>query len=261
MILFGNRSRSESRRRPLNFPDGVFYKGEWMENGEDSLYSPAVFLAEQPPNCELAPHFHRQNQFQLFVEGEGTIGQGCLGPVTVHYAGAYTGYGPILSGNAWLKYFTIRSVFDTGITLNTEWRGNMIGGPKRHAEGSAGQPWTVEQLAALQSTQRKTVIAADAGLGAELFRLPPNSAQQLLPIASSVGQFIFVLGGTAQVEGTTLSLWESAFVPAPDGEVFIAAGAQGAEVIALHMPKTAEPYLAQSVSPAATENRPSLTPV
>ena len=261
MILFGTRSRSESRRRPLNFPDGVFYKGEWMENGEDSLYSPTVFLAEQPPNCELAPHFHRQNQFQLFVEGEGTIGQERLGPVTVHYAGAYTGYGPILAGNAWLKYFTIRSVFDTGITLNTEWRGKMIRGPKRHAKGYVGQPWTVEQLAALQSIQHKTVIAADAGLGAELFRLPPNSAQQLLPIASSVGQFIFVLGGTAQVGGTTLSLWDSAFLPTTDGEVFIAAGAQGAEVIALHMPKTAEPYLAQSPSPAATENHPHQTPV
>lgn len=245
MISFGSRPHSESRRRPLNMMDGIFYKGEWMENGEDSLYSPTVFLAEQPPNCELAPHFHRENQFQLFVEGEGTIGQKRLGPVTVHYAGAYTGYGPIVSGNTWLKYFTIRSVFDTGLTLITEWRGKMIRGPKRHAEASAGQPWTAEQLAALQSIQHKTVIAADAGLGAELFRLPPDSAQQLLPIASSVGQFIFVLGGTALVEGTTLSLWESAFLPAPDGEVSIVAGSQGAEVIALHMPETAEPYLRQ----------------
>ena len=261
MISFGTRSSGESRRRPLNLMDGVFYKGEWMESGEDSLYSPTVFLAEQPPNCELAPHFHRQNQFQLFVEGEGTIGQERLGPVTVHYAGAYTGYGPILSGNAWLKYFTIRSVFDTGITLNTEWRGKMIRGPKRHAEASAGQPWTIEQLAALKSIQHKTVIAADAGLGAELFRLPPDSTQQLLPIARSVGQFIFVLGGTALVQGTTLSLWDSAFLPALDGKVFIAAGAQGAEVIALHMPETAEPYLAQSSFAAATENCSHETPV
>ena len=255
MISFGTRSHSESRRRPLNLMDGVFYKGEWMENGEDLLYSPTVFLAEQPPNCELAPHFHRQNQFQLFVEGEGTIGQERLGPVTVHYAGAYTGYGPILSGDVWLKYFTIRAVFDTGITLNTEWRGKMIRGPKRHAAASACQPWTVEQLAALQSIQHKTMIAADAGLGAELFRLPPNSAQQLLPIAGSVGQFIFVLAGTALVEGTTLALWDSAFLPAPDGEVAITAGAQGAEVIALHMPETAEPYLSQLTSPATTESR------
>ena len=261
MISFGSRSRSELRRRPLNLMDGVFFKGEWMENGEDSLYSPTVFLAEQPPNCELAPHFHRQNQFQLFVEGEGAIGQERLGPVTVHYAGAYTGYGPILSGNAWLKYFTIRSVFDTGLTPSTEWREKMIRGPKRHAEASAGHPWTVEQLSALQGTQRETVIAADAGLGAELFRLPPNTAQRLLPIAGSVGQFIFVLAGTALVEGAMLSLWDSAFLPAPDGEVAIAADALGAEVIALHMPETAAQYLAQSASPAATASRQRATPV
>lgn len=261
MIFFGSKSRSKLRRRPLNMMNGVFYKSEWMENGEDSLYSPTVFLAEQPSNCELEPHFHRQNQFQLFVEGEGTIGQKRLGPVTVHYAGAYTGYGPILSGDACLKYFTIRAVFDTGLTLSTDWRGKMIRGPKRHAEAFAGKPWTVDQLVVLQDIQHQTVIATDAGLGAELFRLPPNATQRLLPIEGSVGQFVFVLGGTALVEGTTLSLWESAFLPAPDGAVCIAAGSQGAEIITLHMPETAEPYRLQSTSPAATKDRSHQTSV
>ena len=261
MISFGTRSRSESRRRPLSLLDRVFYKGEWMENGEDALHSPTVFLAEQPPNCELTPHFHRQNQFQLFVEGEGSIGQERIGPVTVHYAGAYTGYGPILSGDAWLKYFTIRSVFDTGLTPTAQWREKMIRGPKRHAKASAGQPWTVEQLNALEGIQRETLIAADAGLGAELFRLPPSAAQRLLPIDGSVGQFVFVLAGTARVEGTTLSPWDSAFLPAADGEVAINSGLQGAQVVALHMPETAAEYLAHSPGPATTESRRSETPV
>jgi hypothetical protein len=97
----------------------------------------------------------------------------------------------------------------------------------------------------LQEIQHTTVIATDAGLGAELFRLPPNATQRLLPIEGSVGQFVFVLGGTALVEGTTLTLWESAFLPAPDGAVCIAAGSQGAEIITLHMPETAEPYRLQ----------------
>lgn len=245
MISFGSRPHSEARRRPLDMMGQVFYKGEWMENGQDPLHSPTVFLAEQPPNTELLPHFHRQNQFQLFVEGEGTIGPESIGPVTVHYAGAYTGYGPIHSGNAWLKYFTIRSVFDTGITLSSEWRGKMIRGPKRHAEAAAGRPWTVEQLAGLQGIQHRTVIAAEAGLGAEMFMMPPNAAQPLRPAAGSVGRFIFVLSGTALVEGTTLSLWESAFLPASVGEVVTTAGSQGAHLIALDMPPTAEPYLPQ----------------
>jgi hypothetical protein len=261
MISFGTRAHSELRRRQLKLMDHVFYKGEWMENGEDSAHSPTVFLAEQPPNCELVPHFHRQNQFQLFVEGKGLIGQEGLGPVTVHYAGAYTGYGPILSAGAWLKYFTIRSVFDTGLTPNTEWREKMVRGPKRHASASAGHPWPVERLITLQDIQRETVIAPDEGLGAELFRLPPNTVQHLLPIAGSVGQFIFVLAGTALIEGTELSLWDSAFLPAPDGEVQIAAGGQGAEVIALHMPETAEQYLAQSPAAAATQSSRNETPV
>ena len=260
MISIGTRARSEVRRRPLDLLDRVFYKGEWMENGEDALASPTVFLAEQPPNCELTPHFHRQNQFQLFVEGEGTIGRERIGPVTVHYAGAYTGYGPIFSGDAWLKYFTIRSVFDTGLTPTAQWREKMVQGPKRHAKASAGPPWTVEQLKALEGIQRETLIATNAGLGAERFRLPPDTAQPLQPIEGSVGQFIFVLAGAAQVGGATLSLWESAYVPAPDGEAVVTAGALGAEVITLHMPETASQYRAHSPSHAATSNRERETP-
>ena len=261
MISFGTRSHNESHRRQLYRGDSIFYKSEWMENGEDSLYSPTVFLAEHPPNCELAPHFHRQNQFQLFAEGEGFLGQERIGPVTVHYAGACTGYGPILPGDAWLKYFTIRSVFYAGLTPNTEWREKMVRSPKRHAKAFAGWPWTVEQPTALEGTQRETVIAADGGLGAELFRLPPDTVQRLLSIAGSVGQFFFVLAGTALVEGTTLSLRDSAFLPAPDGEVAVAAGARDAEVIALHMPETAAQYLAYSPCLAATEGRQRKTPV
>lgn len=246
MISFGTRSHSESRRRPLDMMGKLFYKGEWMESGQDPSYSPTVFLAEQPPDTELLPHFHRQNQFQLFVEGEGTIGKERIGPVTVHYAGAYTGYGPIHSEGGWLKYFTIRSVFDTGITWSTEWRSKMIRGPKRHAEAAAGRPWTSVQLAALQHGRHETVIAADAGMGAEQFMLPPNAPQAVAPIPDSVGCFIFVLAGSALVDGHTLSPWESAFLPASDGNILTTAGAQGAQLIALHMPQTAEPYRPQA---------------
>ena len=58
-----------------------------METGSDPLLSPTVFLAEQPPDCEPLPHFHRQNQFQLFVEGSGLIGKEQIRPMTIHSAG------------------------------------------------------------------------------------------------------------------------------------------------------------------------------
>lgn len=243
MISFGTRALGEKRRRPLDLMNDVFYKGEWMETDTDPLFSPTVFLAEQPPNRELLPHFHRQNQFQLFVEGRGTIGKQEIGPVTVHYAGAYTGYGPLLSDSHGLKYFTIRAVYDTGVTLSTDWRGNMIRGPKRHAEASAGEPWPTERLSALTQTEHENTIAPSEGMGAIKTRIPPGKTETLAPVDSSVGQFVFVLAGEVVIAGVTLEPWESAFVPSADGAVPVVAGSKGAEVIALHMPHIAEEYL------------------
>lgn len=88
-----------------------FHKGEWMESGQDPRLSPTVFLVEQPANTTLKTHFHGENQFQVFVRGSGSIGRETISPMTVHYAGAYTGYGPLLSGPEGLFYFTIRAVF------------------------------------------------------------------------------------------------------------------------------------------------------
>ena len=46
-----------------------------MDSGDDPELSPTVYLVEQGPNISLRTHFHRNNQFQLFVRGEGSIGK------------------------------------------------------------------------------------------------------------------------------------------------------------------------------------------
>lgn len=120
MIVLGTQAHGATKRRPITVMEATFYKGEWMESGDDPTLSPTAFLIEQPPNYTLLPHFHRQNQFQLFVEGSGSIGRAALGAVTVHYAGAYTGYGPLLSGADGIKYFTIRAVLESGFTAVAE---------------------------------------------------------------------------------------------------------------------------------------------
>src|SRR5688572_4441868 len=105
-----------------------------MESGNDPRLSPTVFLVEQPPNTTLQPHFHRQNQFQLFVGGGGTFGRAPLQPITVHYAGAYTAYGPLVAAGQGIQYFTIRPVCESGFIPVAEREQKMIRGPKRHAQ-------------------------------------------------------------------------------------------------------------------------------
>jgi hypothetical protein len=242
MIVIGTQAHAQQRRRPIQVLDSTFYKGEWMETGEDPRLSPTVFLAEQPPDYSLATHFHRQNQFQLFVAGSATLGREQVAPVTVHYAGAFTGYGPLLSGPQGLQYFTVRPVFDTGIIPATQAREKMVRGPKRHAQVVLGAPSTEERLRALRGVDDSFAIAPDRGLAVRHVQLPPGSAYKLEHVDASIGLFMFVLAGTATVAAHSLGLWESVFASA-DEHLALTAGPGGAEIVLLHVPPTEPEYV------------------
>jgi hypothetical protein len=242
MISIGTHAHSERRRRAIQVVNDTFHKGEWMENGEDARLSPTVFLAEQPPNCELLPHFHRQNQFQLFVHGSGSLGPHRVDPVTIHYAGAYTGYGPLVAENDGLKYFTIRSVFDTGLIAANEARTKMVRGPKRHESVSLGAPWPEDKLATLQESCASWRIAPKDGLAAQHVRLAPGDTLVLEGIPASDGQFVFVLSGEALSGQGTLRPWESLFATADEHGVTLQARTRGAELVCLHMPQRDPAY-------------------
>ena len=243
MITIGLKSLADARRRPVEVLGGTFHKSEWMDSGEDTaVLSPTVFLAEQPPDYVLPTHFHKQNQFQLFVEGAGSLGPDAVGPVTIHYAGAYTRYGPLVSGSGGLKYFTIRAIFDTGRTFSSEGRSQMVRGPKRHSAAAVGAPWDTARLAALEHVESTFPMPPARGLAARHARLPPTASIPIEPIAESDGQFIFILSGSARLGDAGLARWESAFVSANESGVNLIAGEQGAEVVCLHVPVTAPEY-------------------
>src|SRR5258708_39913544 len=129
-------SRAAGIAEPVVVNGDTYIKSEWMANlagdDNDAEFSPTVFLVDQPPNVSLRTHFHRQNQFQIFVRGSGSIGRHKLGPLMVHYASAYTGYGPLVSRPDGLAYFTLRTVFEKGSLTMTQHAPEMKRGPKRH---------------------------------------------------------------------------------------------------------------------------------
>ena len=237
MIVVGTQANGERRRRSIPVMADTFYKSEWMECGDDPKLSPTAFLVEQPPNCELLPHFHRQNQFQLFVEGSGVIGREALGAVTVHYAGAFTGYGPLLSGAEGIKYFTIRAICESGFTPITEAKEKMVRGPKRHAKSEPVPPLAPEMLAALTRTEHIAMIEnGEDGMGSHLTRLPPGAPYEAVHVAAAEGQFLFVTGGTLKHGGATLARWENLFFLTSEAPTDLVAGPGGAEVVAMYIP-------------------------
>lgn len=245
MLQFGTRAHGESRRRQITALGLQAYKGEWMESGEDPLLSPTIFLAEQPPDSTVPSHFHRQNQFQLFVDGSGSIGPSKLEVLSVHYAGAYTGYGPLVAGADGLKYFTIRPAFDTGAIGLEEAREKMLRGPKRHATAGPIKITPPDALSALRSPVSVDAIPFSAdGLGARILSLPPGAVAQVTdtpPAPHTV--FMVVLAGSAVHDGGELTRWESAFSTSYAGLPRFSAGPEGAEVIFLFTPAKAQAYL------------------
>jgi len=85
---------------------------EGNEVGDTGL--PQGFLVEQPPGAITLPHFHETNQFQVFVDGIGSMGKHRAEPLTVQYANGHTPYGPIKATETGVKYFTLRQRWDPG---------------------------------------------------------------------------------------------------------------------------------------------------
>ena len=237
MITLGTREHGQRRRRAVPVMQDTFHKSEWMESGEDPVLSPTAFLVEQPPNTTLVPHFHRQNQFQLFVEGGGTIGRNPLGPVTVHYAGAYTGYGPLVSGPQGIKYFTIRPVCESGFVPVADAGEKQLRGPRRHATAGPVVVPDAAALATLTEVRQQVLIAPAAdGLAAIASELPPGATLRSAHIPAAQGQFVFVLAGSLVHEGLSLAPWESLFAAADDPAPLLVAGPGGAQVVMLSTP-------------------------
>src|SRR5262245_6284358 len=68
---------------------------------------PQVYLAESEPGDRVPPHVHLVDEFQVSLLGGGSIGNHLVAGVTVHYADAFSPYGPLLAGPAGLSFFTV----------------------------------------------------------------------------------------------------------------------------------------------------------
>lgn len=248
MIVIGTRVHGQRRRRPIPVLDYTFHKSEWLESGEDPVLSPTSFLVEQPPNSTLVAHFHRQNQYQVFVAGGGRIGRTELAPVTVHYAGAYTGYGPLVAGDEGIRYFTIRPVCESGY-VRADDRASMRPGPKRHAVSAPVARPAPEVLAALVEPRVETLIPpAPDGLGATALQIGRDGVGRIVHLPASQGLFVVVIAGALRHDGQVLGEWEQVFVSADTEPPPLQAGPDGVQCLILHTPPLDPAYAPETPS-------------
>ena len=187
--------------------------------GQGAIY-PMAFLVEQDPGAVVGAHYHQVDQFQVIVGGNGRLGTHDVTTAGVHFAGAWSPYGPLTASAEGLQYFTLRNGWDPGARYMEfpDNRAALRALSRRHREAVGAIAPTVDGL-----WTRRYDIAAGEGVTA------PDPA-------AGGGQFWLVLRGSLRHDGRTLPPRSCVFVHPEDGSFAAVAGADGLEAIAMQFP-------------------------
>ena len=195
--------------------------------GPEALY-PMAFLVEQDANAVVGAHFHQSDQFQVMLDGAGRLGTHDVGPVAVHFAGAFSAYGPIRAGADGLHYFTLRNGWDPGARYMPEARTDLPR-PRRHRVAMA-------ELSREPEAGCESVLGPEAdGLAAWRWRLADGARLDAPDPATGRGQFWLVLDGTLSGD-EPIGPRSCVFVRPEEPAVRIVAGAGGLDILALQFP-------------------------
>ena len=238
MLLVGTKEAAQdNRKQGMLFNGTRYWRNDYFTTPSDEAYSPQAYLVEQFPGSVNPTHFHVQNQFQVFTRGSGTIGRHAIEPCSVHYAGSYTGYGPITAGDEGIDYITLRSFKDPGAKFVPQQRDELRMGPKRHYSSPKLDLLAESDLQALTDVQVHTVHPADPdGLSVFQMRLPASSSAEVSLAAGAVSMYLGVLQGAITHESRTLGRLENLFVSRDAAPYTLTTGSQSAEVLVLQFP-------------------------
>ena len=241
MIRTGTVEVAQANRRHLTLANGTgFWRSDLIASTDSDpqpgRWAPQAFLVEQDPDSVILPHFHQENEFQVIVEGDGSFGRHAVHPVTAHYAGRHTGYGPINSGRQGLWYFSLRAISDPGAQFLPEARERMEKGPKRHI---LGDPVAACGAAELRGTAHAGVEAAIEpqrdGIAAWMLRVPPRTTAQPPAHPDRAARFYIVIAGEMILQSERLPRLATAFVAAREGFAPVA-GDGGLQLLCVQFP-------------------------
>lgn len=226
-----------ARRRTFDYLGDPFARRDYFIPSSEKDPGPHAYLVEQPAGAVIRPHFHAIDQFQVVVHGSGLLGRKPVGPVTVHYADAYTGYGPIEAHDEGIFYFSLRPGFDRGARYLPETRDEQlpVRGGRRHRLAPSVRPTSAGELGYVTGTASRVLIEReDDGLGASEVMVAAGSGWELSP--SAHGQFILVLSGQLVVDEASFDRWSCLYAPPGERWTGVRAGNLGCQALLLEYP-------------------------
>jgi hypothetical protein len=187
----------------------VSYLGHAADGRYDSPHharrEPQAFRVDTPGgSAPLRTHFHTVDQFQFVAWGTGRIGGHAVAAGSVHYADAFTPYGPLRSGDRGYSYLTLRGSTDMGISYMPESRGELrealarVGGRPGGRAAQARRSLTLDLRAAevLAGGWTRLVDEPD-GLMVAVADCEAGRALGAPPVGATGGYFVVVDGTVA----------------------------------------------------------------
>jgi hypothetical protein len=214
-----------------------YYRHDYFEKHENLELSPQSYLIKQLPNITNPLHFHTQNQFQVFIAGSGHFGRHAVKPYVVHYAGAYTGYGPITAGEQGIDYLTLRSSRDLGAQFLPQQIQSLKRGPKHHYTSPSIEEVPQDELDQLEQIHLQWIHQeVQSGLGVSVLKLPKNETY-LFPIPQNIaGIFMIVMQGSLIEGDQCLRKNENLYIGRDVKSHSLQTDNQAAQILILHIP-------------------------
>ncbi len=217
---------TEAEIREFQRKGGIGRRHDYIGTPGEIEDLPQAFLVVRPyANARIEPHFHDVDQFQIVVEGDGRIGKKEVRPITFQYADAFTPYGPIVSRDDGISFFTLRNFASGGHWSMPGNKHNMPCRAGRNIEGvfELGQvPLAGASFEDLMPSQPDGVRVTGIRLAADV---------EAGGIPAEGGQYYLVCSGTILQDGKTLPQFSLMRVEAGEAPPALQAGPDGAEVL------------------------------
>jgi hypothetical protein len=252
MPLTTSATAARANRRRGTAADGVtfwhtLYMGTTRYNmapgtpdpAPDALF-PMAFLVEQDPGSTANAHYHQADQFQVVVGGKAKLGVHDVAPLTVHFSGAFTAYGPICASDEGVAYFTLRNGFDPGARFmaRPENRAALRAQPdRRHREAVAGPLQTGTPVLSASTKTEALLGPASDGMAAWRYRVSPGETLTGPDPALGRGQYWLVVSGALCRDGEVLPPMSCCFVSPDEGSFSAMAGDGGLDVLVMQFPR------------------------
>ncbi|MDB5397279.1 MAG: hypothetical protein JWM91_4785 [Rhodospirillales bacterium] len=201
---------------------------DFIGRRKDTSDHPLAFLVNGPPAYVIPPHFHEVDQYQIFVGGSATLGKHDVLPGSIHYADAYTPYGPIMATEEGFNYLTLRPKSISGYHEMPE--GGPLLKPVNEARGRRGR-MMVADIAPAQprETAREALFEEKDGIAAYRLSAAPGATLPQPDIAHG-GAYFVVLEGEITVAGQSYPSRSCIWVDQDEAAPEMTAGPDGATV-------------------------------